>query len=164
MAKQMNGNGAYAPTSLEAWNEHTTEIIQLTEHLAVEIQSVDFLALLTAGDGTNPLLALMQEMVDRDEKGITQDEDGMKLEMAQIMKDPDKLRRLVEGLDRMLTQIVINPPLLEQGHENGVPLIRLKSEWKFKIFDQISGGSAQLEAAQRFLEKEGGSLVVAQPG
>lgn len=157
----VNGNGKYAPTSLDAWNQHTTETIPLTDDLSVEIQSVDFLALLTAEQGTNPLLALIQDIVNRDEKNLPQI-DAENVDMNKLLADPAKLKAMVDGLDSLLKKIVISPPLLEQGHTDGIPLARFKTEWKMKIFEHISGGTMQLETAQRFHQTEAASLVIAQ--
>lgn len=152
----MNGNGAYAPTSVEAWNEYNSEIIQMNERLAIEIAGFDVMALLLGGK--NPILGIIQEMVERDENGKPKLDS---LNEASLIDSPEKLTKLSQALDALLIDLVINPPLKEQGHEAGVSLVRIPFNYKMRIFEHISGGDQALTAAERFHPAEGTSMVVA---
>jgi hypothetical protein len=154
-----NGAALHPPTSLAAWNEYNTQTIPVSEKLAFEIAGMDVLALLT--QGTNPLLAIIQDIVGKEEQGITTDGN---LDMKMLQAEPEKLKALVESLDKILIDIVINPPLKEQGNPDGLPLIRIPTNFKWKIFQEISGGEAALDATQTFPQAEAVSLVVASAG
>lgn len=151
-------NGNFAATSVEAWDAYNSEIIQLSDRLAIEIAGYDVLALLLGG--TNPVLAIIQGMVERDEKGQPQLD---KLNEAALMKDPDKLKELSKALDQLLIDIVISPRLKQQGFEDGYSLARIPFNYKMRVFEHISGGEQALTAAERFHQTEATSLVVAQP-
>jgi hypothetical protein len=153
-----NGNGNYPATSIDAWNEFNSEVIQVSERLAIEVAGYDVMALLTGG--RNPILAIIQDMVERDEQGKPQ---LGKMDESALIDQPEKLEALSKALDQLLVDIVINPPLKEQGHENGYSLVRIPFNYKMKVFEHISGGDQALTAAERFHQAETASLVVAQP-
>ncbi len=155
MVNQQNGNG-HAATSLEAWNEFNSEIIQVSDRLAIEVAGYDVMALLTGG--RNPILAIIQDMVERDAEGKPQLD---KINEAAMLDRPEKLAELSQALDQLLIDIVINPPLKEQGHDNGYSLKKIPFNYKMKVFEHISGGEQALTATQRFHTPETASLVIA---
>ncbi len=153
-----NGNG-YAPTSLEAWNQYNSEIIPLNDHLAIEVAGYDVMALLTGG--SNPLLAILQDLVEKDAEGKPQLDS---INEAALLDKPEKLAALSAALDQLLIDIVISPPLKEQGNANGYPLVRIPFNYKMKVFEYVSGGEQALTAAERFHPAETTSLVIASTG
>ena len=152
---QENTNG-YAPTSVEAWTAYNSEIIQVSDRLAIEVAGYDVMALLTGGG--NPILAILQDMVERDAEGKPQLDT---INEAALLDRPEKLAALSEALNKLLIDIVINPPLKEQGHANGYSLVRIPFNYKMKVFEHVSGGEQALTAAERFHTAETASLVIA---
>lgn len=150
-----NGNG-HAPTSVDAWNQYNSEIIPVSDRLSIEVAGYDVMALLTGG--RNPILAIIQDMVERDAEGKPQLD---KINEGALLDKPEKLAELSKALDQLLIDIVISPPLKEQGFEDGYSLVRIPFNYKMRVFEHISGGEQALTAAERFHPAETPSLVIA---
>jgi len=127
------------PTSIEAWRARRTITVDL-DGVAVKIKKWDLLALLSGdGDVPNPLLSAVSGHM-----GASDDEVGRAL-----MSDPEKINSLRESLNAILLKVVVAPPLVEQGHEDGVSVDEFTLEEKMIVFEALAGGAA-LRAARRF--------------
>ena len=142
------------PTSVEAWRQNRTQTIHLNNGVAVRVKLFDVLALGNDGCGVgNPLLASVFEM--RQQAG--EDADPETVGERIMTQDPDKVENLRQALNRMLIQVVLAPPLIEQGHEQGISVDEFTFEEKSFIYGEIMGGE-QLDAAMTFREKPAPAL------
>lgn len=133
------------PTSVEAWKQRGVTI-PLTGDVAVKIRMYDILALLSDdGDIPNPLLAVAQRRMKPGADEADEDEAGRAL-----MSDPKAVDALRGALNRIMIAVVIAPPLVEQGHADGVSVDAFSLEDKMIIFNELSGGDERLDAAARF--------------
>jgi hypothetical protein len=142
----------YDPTSLAAWEENATQIIQLDEKLAVKVKTYDVLDLLIGdGQAPNPLMGALQKSMQGDGGGgIGQT----------LMSDPAALAALQNMLNQLMCEVMISPPLKEQGNEQGISLKQIKLEYKFQIFMELMGGEEGVSRLSRFREEPGASMVV----
>ena len=140
----------YDPTSLAAWEEHATQVIQLSDKLAVKVKTLDVLDYLTGEEGRpNPLMAALQK------------EMGTGSASGQgVMRDPEALPALQEMLTKLMLDVVVSPPLIEQGHEHGISVKQIKLEYKFQIFTELMGGQDGITRLSTFREEPGTSMVV----
>jgi hypothetical protein len=152
-------NGQFDPTSIQAWRDKRTRLVDLPGGLAVKMRVFDPLILLSEGEKgiPNPLLAVVS--------GNTKPQ-GADPEAAgrAFMQDPQNLARLRAMLNDMLIRFVIAPPLVEQGHKDGISVDEITLDEKMIIFNEMAGGEERLNAATRFLEEPSASLVVAPAG
>lgn len=118
-------NGQHAPSSLEAWEQFGIREIQLTEQLSVRVRPMDVIAWLSR-DEDNPLLATI---VQSTQDGTKAAEAG-----ANLMSDGERMAQLSAKLDALMVEVMVSPPLLEQGSENGIPVARITFGQKMAIF------------------------------
>lgn len=121
------------PTSSTAWHTHSTLTIALNEKLAVTVRRLDVIGYLTQDDPPNPLLAVVAR---RSENPLSQ--------------DPAALAAIHRTLDTLLLRVMLAPPLLEQGHPDGISLSSIPFAYKFAIFSALLGGEAALAQAAGF--------------
>jgi hypothetical protein len=139
------------PTSLQAWRERRTELVDLGGGVAVRIKKYDLLALLSAKNGVpNPLMALVAEHTGDSEQAIGQ----------AVIKDPAKLDSLRTMLDEVALKVIVAPPLIENGNTEGISVNELSLDEKLTIFNALAGGE-RLTAVQTFLGQSSPSLVLA---
>ena len=152
--KIQSDNGQPAPSSLEAWQEFGIQEIQLTEQLSVKVYPIDVVAKLSRGDDDNPLLSIVAAAV----QGSSGDEVGPKL-----MEDPKTLAALSEKIDEILIEVMVSPPLIEQGDDEGISIGRIPFEHKMTIFNHLMGGS-QLDQLEKFRGGQSSPVVNTQKG
>jgi hypothetical protein len=154
----MSNGQSYDPTSIQAWRDKRTRLVDLPGGLAVKMRVFDPLILLSEGEKgiPNPLLAVVS--------GNTKAAADPEAAGREIMQDPQNLARLRAMLNDMLIRFVIAPPLVEQGHKDGISVDEITLDEKMIIFNEMAGGEERLNAATRFLEEPSASLVVAPAG
>lgn len=119
-------------TSLDAWNQHAAMTIILTDELAVKVRTYDVLSLLASGK-KNPLMGIANKLT-----GVKDAEAAGNA----LMDDPESVAQLTETLNKMLIEVVVSPPLKEQGHEEGISVNQFTLEWKMMVFNALIGGHA----------------------
>lgn len=154
----MSDNNGKSNFDVQAWRESRLHTYTLEFGGEIQYRIVDVLALLDdEGNTPNPLLAIVAENTDP-----TPDNKKKKTPEAKIT--PETLQVLRKELDRVMCEVVVYPPLLEQGHKDGVSLSEFSQEEKQDFFTQLMGGERQLDTAEKFREKPPGGLVTAQDG
>jgi len=140
-------------TGLAAWKEHLTETVEVGEGLAIRIRRLNVLTLL-GGDGPNPLMGIVGQFV-----GAGPAEVG-----SLMLSDPTALAGLREMLRGLLIQVVIEPPLVEQGVEDGVSVDEIPLEAQLAVFGAVFGGEDLLRGAERFPAGSAAAVVAAPDG
>jgi hypothetical protein len=132
-----------ASTSAAAWRERLIRTVEFDDGLAIQFRLVNMLALLDSdGDAPNPLLSIVgQHMNGQQAIGKT------------MMEDPAALHSLRLMLKDVMVKVVVAPPLIEQGHEDGIHVDDIPLEKQMAVFDQLMGG-AGLASAQAFRQKQ----------
>src|SRR5688572_2154142 len=109
---------------LKAWERATLSTYEFEmngERLTIRYQTIDILELL-AVDVSNPLMAALQNSMG-----------GQDLSMKGIIQKPEDLEKVVSMLNDMMTKSVVEPPLLEQGHQEGISLSRIPYTVKLEL-------------------------------
>lgn len=148
-------NGAQLdPTSLEAWREKRTRLVLLPGGLAMKMKVFDPLIMLGSGEDSapNPLLAVVN--------GHTKREGDLEEAGRSLLSDPQNVNRLREMLNDMLIRFTMAPPLVEQGHADGISVDEITMDEKMTVFSEMMGGEERLNAAMSFHEESRASLVV----
>ena len=140
----------HAPTSVAAWKESNTVTVMFNDELGFEVKHIDITSWLASKKG-NALMTLMQgQMNSGNDKKMPDGDAGNILEM-------------MKSIDELLVEIVISPPLTEQGNspEESVSLANVLPAFKMKIMGELTGG----DQYQRMANFRGGqtSNVVAAP-
>lgn len=139
-----------SPTSVAAWRERRFVVLQLGEGVAVKVRKLDVLAVLGGEKGApNPLLAAVMG--------------GTQTAKENALAQPENVAALRETLNAMLIRAVIEPPLVEQGHEEGISVDEFSLDEKLFILTELMGGADQLNAAAAFPATQAGH-VGAAPG
>ncbi|RMH11463.1 MAG: hypothetical protein D6698_16315 [Gammaproteobacteria bacterium] len=124
------------------------EII-LTDHLSVLVKTQDILAMMSV---KNPLLASIRAMMG---DGDT---------MQNVLQNPKTFAEFTNALNELLCDVIIAPPLIENGAEDGVSINQLTMDWKLKIFYALVGGKGTLEQAETFRDGQGTGVVDREAG
>jgi hypothetical protein len=128
--------------------------VDLGDGTEVKIRLMDVLSLLDGdGDTPNPLLAIVA--------GHTE---GKKDPGESFMKDPQAIHSLRVTLNNVMKKVVIDPPLIEAGHPDGISVDEFTIEEKMLIFQALMGGGELLGSATGFREEPRASLVTAPDG
>lgn len=136
------------PTSLEAWRKNRTRTIQLENGTAVRVKTWDVMALLAEDGAPNPLLAAMVSRVEG--QPAPAQEGGVEARGRAVMRDPAALASLRAMLNGLLIKVVVAPPLVEQGHADGISVDEFGFDEKLFIFTEMLGGPERLNAALGF--------------
>ncbi len=144
-------NGQHKPI-LAAWkqaliSEYQFEMNEQT--LTIRYQSVDVMDLM-ASEAGNPLLGALQ-------RAMTQGADASIIG-AELMKKPEDLAKVFEMLNKLMVKAIIEPPLVEQGYEDGVPLAAIPYTVKMELFSRLIGGGA-VDPLEQFRQKPPTSMV-----
>lgn len=152
----MSNNGTGEAWSLAAWEQHATQIIQLTDNLAVKAATIDVLSLFKEDkEKINPLLTALQQVMAESGKNASAQQIG-----SAFLSDSEKLFTLSDMLDKVVIHAVISPPIKEAGNPDGLSIKRIPLAAKFKIFWELAGGEAQIGQLAKFHEESTGSMVV----
>lgn len=146
----MSGNGTYDPSSVDAWNAYATRTIQLTNKLAVVVKMTDILSVIAA-DANNPLLGIISSMASGGQD-------------ATMLNDVERITAMTKELNKLLTDLIVSPPIREAGADNGISINQIPFEMKMVIFTELVGGDAQYERAERFLPGSGGDVAAGETG
>jgi hypothetical protein len=154
MAGSMQKNGANTAYSLANWQQLTQpKEIKLNEQFSVLVKPLDVMAFMTSG-ADNPLMGYMQGLM---KGGKVKPQDAEK----NLLDDPKAVAALIESLDKLLIEAVVEPPLLEQGNDEGIPVGAIPFAFKLAIFNELIGGLA-VQQVQAFPEQQIGGLEVGQ--
>lgn len=124
--------------------------------MSVKYRLFDVLALIAGDNGTpNPLLNIIQ--------GHTDPRQANAEKAAQKLSGED-LIALQKTLNDMMIKVVIEPPLVQQGHADGIDVDEFTIEEKMLIFTDLAGGEQQLDAALNFRPLPPGGLVAPLDG
>lgn len=143
-------NEQFSPTSAAAWREKLIRTIEFEDGLAIKFRRINMLALLDSeGDAPNPLLSIVGQHMNGQQQAI-----GKKL-----MEDPTALHHLRVLLKDILVKVVIEPPLVEQEHEDGICVDDIDMEKQMAVFEALMGGGAGLKSAQAFRQQSTSPVV-----
>ncbi len=141
---------AVPPTSAAAWREKLTRTINFPDGLAIEYRIVDMLVLLDdKGDAPNLLMASLSEQLFS----------GKQQDMSTMTTDPKMLSNLQTMLRNIMTKVVINPPLIEQGHADGISVDQISLDKKMAVFEDLMGGPEAVQAARSFRNEQASPVV-----
>lgn len=145
----MSDNGQH--NILQEWQEATRRTMQAQvgdKTLTIVYEVVDVMTLLMEGDASNPILAAMQaSMMGGGAKAVD-------------TTDPVVFTKLVEAVDKAAIQSIVEPPLIEQGHEVGISVSRIPFAAKMEIFSDLTGiAGGQVSALQTFRSGQEKSLA-----
>ncbi len=148
--KQNNQN----PTSLESWQEHNTVTVMFSDNLGFKMRHIDVASWLTA-QKDNPLMATLQTSM----KQGNNPEKAMK---DVLTDDKDALGNLANMLNDLLIEVVIEPPLAEQGNDpaESISLMSVLLEHKMLAFSALSGGD-QFAQMSQFRSGQASNVVAA---
>lgn len=134
--------------SLEAWQAETIRTYEFSDKLAIRYRVMDPLAVLGASAQTNPLIAIAMSEGGR-----------VKFEInTEMIRDASKL------FNEIAVAVIVDPPLLEQGHKNGIPVSAIPLAVKQHIFEDLVGGIQALDAAKNVVEEQNSGVVAAPNG
>lgn len=141
-------------SSLDAWRQHNTRDIPVSEHLSMRVRHYDVLALIAGDDGAdNPLLNVIARAA-----GV-----GSSEQPGQLMNSPETLKALATTLNNLLIKVVISPQLLEQGHKDGISVTEIPFEYKMRVFEAMIDAEGLPRAAE-FPYGSGGGVVAGPTG
>jgi hypothetical protein len=127
-------------TSTQAWREKLTRTLDFEDGLAIKFRLINMLALIDSdGETPNPLLSIVAQHMNGKQEAI-----GKKL-----MEDPTALHSLRVMLKDIMVKVVVEPPLVEQGHPDGIHVDDISMEKQMAVFESLMGGTG-LAAAQSF--------------
>jgi hypothetical protein len=146
--------------TVEAWREARLQEFSLQYGGVIRYRVADVLALLDEqGNAPNPLMAIIADHTKGTPSAAQARQTG-----AEIMTDPAKRGELRAMLNDIMVRLVVWPPLVEQGHEDGVSVDEFTIEEKMDIFTGLLGGQQRLDAASNFRPQPTGSLVAPLAG
>lgn len=143
-----------ASATLEAWREFSIREIQLTEQLSVKVKPMDVIAWLSRGE-ENPLLATVVQSTQQGTDGV---EAG-----ANLMSDQERMGKLSKSLDDLMIEVMVSPPLIEQGHEHGIPVSKITFGQKMVIFKGLVD-EEQLDQLSKFRGGQSSAVVSRSKG
>lgn len=124
------------PLSVESWQEHNTMTVMFTDDLGFKVRHIDIASWLADQKG-NPLMATLQKSM----------KDGGK-PIDVISEDENAIAGISSIIDKLLIDVVIEPPLLEQGHEGGLSLKNVMIAYKMQVFQELTGGQQYAQMSQ----------------
>lgn len=128
----------------------------------IRYRAVTPFALLHAlGDIPNPLLAAIKDIVG-------QGGDNEQIARSFVARIDDifgKMGVLDESLTAVMKEIVIEPPLVEQGNPDGVPVRSIPADWQIEVIIAAVGGMEGINNLFGFLSRQQAATprVVASP-
>lgn len=129
----------YDKSSLEAWREHNTREIMLSEHLSVKVRHYDVLSLIAGEDGQqNPLMAIMARVTGQG---------GDASDAQAALSNPQTLTALAKTLDEVMVKVVVSPPIKEAGAEDGISVKEIPFEFKMRVFEALIGSEGLPQAS-----------------
>jgi len=136
---------------LGKWKARTREVT-LSSGMQLTIKPIDVLAKLSdTKNGGNPLLTTISKHMGQ----------GQALDMGNMIKDdPQALPKMVTMVRELALATVIDPPLIENGHAEGISVDEISFEEKMELFGLLMGGDAIKQAAT-FRTGQGANLVIA---
>lgn len=144
-APQPDNGAVFDPTSLEAWLENAVIVVPVSKKLALKIQVLDVMALMSGdGETVNPLMAIVSKAAG------TQGRASQVQLGAEIFRDEKALGALSKTLNDMLVKVVVSPPLIEQGFEKGISVNQIPFDAKMKVFFTLMGGEEKVGQLQQF--------------
>ena len=75
-----------------------------------------------------------------------------------VGRDPAAIAQIAAKIKPIMVDIIIDPPLIEQGHQHGVSVSQIPPGVKLEIFMDLIGGD-QLGAAETFRREQKKSMV-----
>lgn len=167
---KMQDDDAREPWSLEAWQEATTQVATFEVHgkpVGVKYRTLDVSEFLLASeDGVgNPILAELQKALQIDSKALDQNQFKVDVQalLSAVFSD-GVLPELKKRLDRYLIEAVVAPPLVEQGHKDGLPVRMIPTQVKLEIFFAQFGGWERVQALATFQQGQAASMVARPTG
>jgi hypothetical protein len=148
------GQQPVEPWSLEAWQAQSISTIDLGNGLAFRVRQLDVMELLMGEDQLgNPYINTLQQYMggDTDTSG------------ANLMQDQKALKAVQGLLDHIMVKAIVEPPLAEQGHENGIALASIKLEHKFEVLSGLMGGEDLVDKIQNFRQEPGAGVLAGPP-
>ena len=100
------------------------------DDLGMKVKHIDVVAWMNAEKGNPLLLTLQKSMKTGGLESTLAGDDGSMLEIG-------------EGIDALLVDIVIDPPLTEQGNDpnESISLLNVLLEHKMMVFKELTGGA-----------------------
>lgn len=144
-------NGQHKPI-LAAWKQALISEYQFEmngQMLTIRYQSVDVMDLM-ASEAGNPLMGALQG-------SMAQGADASVIG-AELMKKPEDLTKVFEMLNKLLVKAIVEPPLVEQGNEDGIPLAAIPYTVKMELFSRLIGGGT-VDPLEQFRQKPPKSMV-----
>ncbi len=143
----------YDPTSLASWQDSATMTVMISDKLGLKVKHIDILMWLSEEKG-NPLMAAMRSSMQ-----------SGKNPLADIGEDEETVNNLSEVINKLLIEVVVSPPLTEQGNppaeSRSLKNIRLND--KIKVFEALIGGE-RYEQMDRFRNGSPSNVVAAPEG
>lgn len=116
--------------------------------LAIQYQSVDVLEVI-ASDAGNPLLGALQASMN-----------GQGSNPLAVSK-PEDMAAIAGMLNKLLVKAIVEPKLIEQGHEEGVSVANIPFSVKLELFSRLIGGGV-IDQLEQFRQKPPQSMVTRQ--
>ncbi len=133
---------------LEQWKKRT-QVVEFASGMSVEVKMLDILTSGGENGAPNPLLEIMSKT-------------GGKIDTDELAKtDPKLLADLLVTAREACIKAIIDPPIIEAGHEDGISVDEIPITEKIEILMALMGGEDDIQSAKKFLVEQGPSLVVA---
>lgn len=134
---------------LDAW-KNRTQVITLSSGFDVEVKMLDVMAMASSNNGNapNPLMRMVQDA----KQGEGQ------VDLSKL--DGDSLTELMSLVRKVCIKAIVDPPLTENGHEDGISIDEIPFGEKMEIFGELMGGGEAISQAKTFLGAEGAGLAV----
>jgi len=134
-------------TNHQRWLERSLRTVDFGGGYQVTIRIKNELALMFNDDGLpNPLTSVIMDHMGEHQL----DKDPQELNMGSLLGDVTKTAALRNGLRDLLIEVIVDPPLLEQGNPDGVPVDTFRLDEQMRIFEEIFGGKDQLAKVEGF--------------
>lgn len=138
----------FDPTSLGAWEEHNTFTVMFSDKLGFTVKNIDVMQWMNEQKG-NPLLATLQESMKSGDNPL---------------ESPDEktTELFTKFINDLLIELVISPPLTEQGNkpEESLSLRNVSFAHKVMVFEELTGGK-MFNKASSFREIAPSNVVAA---
>ncbi len=143
----------YDPTSLAAWQENALMTVMVDENLGFKVNHIDILMWLSEDKG-NPLMAAMRSSMQSGNNPL-----------ADLGEDEETLHNLTDVINKLLIEVVVSPPLTEQGNPpaESRSLKAILLDDKIKVFQTLIGGNSY-EKMNKFRNGSPSNVVAAPEG
>lgn len=136
---------------LQAWREQRERELNIGGGLVLRYKVADIFAVLDDnGDLLNPLLPIIQGAIKG--QGETPE--------TSLFSAPDALPKLRQLINAIMVRVITFPPLVEQGHDDGISVDDLTFTEKMAVFGDVMGGE-QFDAAAMFPQAQAASVDTA---